>query len=62
MEAFFNTQKISILADYGVYHWVLRAEKGNASSARWSPSSYYGYLREVLDVIERPTPPGRARA
>ncbi|MEA2168572.1 MAG: poly(ribitol-phosphate) beta-N-acetylglucosaminyltransferase [Solirubrobacteraceae bacterium] len=58
MEAFFQTQKISILADYGCYHWVLRSEKGNASWARMEPVSYFGYLREVLDVVERHTEPG----
>jgi glycosyltransferase involved in cell wall biosynthesis len=58
MHAFFKTKRISILADYPVYHWVLRAEKGNASWAKMDPVSYYGYLREVLEIIETNTEPG----
>jgi glycosyltransferase involved in cell wall biosynthesis len=58
MNAFFATDRISILADYPCYHWMLREEKDNASFARMDPVSYFGHLREVIDIIEANTQPG----
>jgi glycosyltransferase involved in cell wall biosynthesis len=44
--------RISILADYPCYHWVLRSSEVNASSTRLEPVGYYANLREVLDIVE----------
>jgi poly(ribitol-phosphate) beta-N-acetylglucosaminyltransferase len=61
MQAFFKAGSISILADYPCYHWVLRGGDENASWGRMDPRSYFGNVREVLDVIEANTEPGRLR-
>ncbi len=58
MKAFFAAQdRISILADYPCYHWMLRPAKDNASFARMEPVSYFNSLRQVLDVVEANTAP-----
>jgi glycosyltransferase involved in cell wall biosynthesis len=61
MQAFFAARSISVLADYACYHWMLRGTKENASWSRMEPVSYYGYVREVLDVVEAHTEPGPLR-
>ena len=38
-----------------------RSKDQNASCRGWSPVSYYGYLREVLDIIEANVEPGPLR-
>jgi glycosyltransferase involved in cell wall biosynthesis len=59
MKAFFAAQdRISILADYPCYHWMLRPAKDNASFAKMEPVSYFDSLRQVLDVVEANTPEG----
>jgi glycosyltransferase involved in cell wall biosynthesis len=59
MKAFFAAEdRISILADYPCYHWMLRPAKDNASFARMEPVSYFNSLRQVLDVVEANTEEG----
>lgn len=59
MKAFFAAQdRISILASYPCYHWMLRPAKDNASFAKMDPEGYFGNLREVVDVIEANVEPG----
>jgi glycosyltransferase involved in cell wall biosynthesis len=53
MRAFFAAEdRISVLADYPCYHWMLRPAKDNASFAKMEPVSYFDSLRQVLDVID----------
>jgi glycosyltransferase involved in cell wall biosynthesis len=59
MHAFFHTNAISILADYPVYHWMLR--DASASFAPFDPVGYFANLREVLDLIDEHTEPGEFR-
>src|SRR4051812_40743974 len=61
LDAFFKARTVSILADYACYHWMLRGEDTNASWSRMDPVSYFGFVREVLDVIEANTEPGELR-
>jgi hypothetical protein len=61
LEAYFRARTISILADYPCYHWVLRGDATNASWSRMEPVSYFGFVREVLDIIEANTAPGELR-
>ncbi len=62
MRAYFAAgDRISILADYSCYHWVLRGKETNASWNRMEPVGYYDNLREVLDIVEANTAPGRER-
>ncbi len=59
MKAFFAAQdRISILASYPCYHWMLRKEKDNASFGKMDPEGYFGNLREVIDIIEANVEPG----
>ena len=72
MQAYFAAQdRISVLADYPCYHWVVREapapapgaarSKKNASHRRIVPQSYFGNVREVLDIVEANTEPGELR-
>jgi hypothetical protein len=59
--ALFRTDRVSILADYPCYHWVLRDRQTNASAHEFDPAVYYANLREVLDVVDEHTEPGPMR-
>jgi glycosyltransferase involved in cell wall biosynthesis len=61
VHAYFHARSISILADYPCYHWVLRDSDENASYQPFDPAEYFGYVREVLDVVEEHTEPGELR-
>ncbi len=62
MQAYYAAQdRISILADYPCYHWALRSKETNASWNRMDPVGYFANVREVLDIVEANTPPGRER-
>ncbi|MGI8622888.1 MAG: glycosyltransferase family A protein, partial [Solirubrobacteraceae bacterium] len=62
MRAYFAAQdRISILADYPCYHWMLRGKETNASWSRMDPAGYYANVREVLDIVEDNVPPGPER-
>ena len=58
MRAYFAAPRISVLADYPCYHWVLRDRDANASSGRLDRRSYFAQMREVLDVVDEHTEPG----
>ncbi len=59
MKAFFAAEdRISILAGYPCYHWMLRPAKDNASFGKMDPEAYFGNLREVVDIIEANVEPG----
>jgi glycosyltransferase involved in cell wall biosynthesis len=61
MHAYFHAQRVSVLADYPCYHWVLRDEDTNASYRPFDPQSYFANVREVLDLVEEHTAPGPLR-
>lgn len=59
LHALFHAGSISVLADYPVYHWMLRDE--SASFAPFDPVAYFANVREVLDLIDEHTEPGLFR-
>jgi glycosyltransferase involved in cell wall biosynthesis len=61
VHAFFHAGRISVLADYPCYHWILRDKDMNASWQQLDPIGYYQNVREVLDVVEEHTEPGDLR-
>jgi len=61
MRAYFAQPRISVLADYPCYHWVLRDRDVNASWGDLDPVSYFAFMREVLDVVDAHTEPGPFR-
>ena len=62
MHAYFHAQRISVLAGYPCYHWVMREEDGRTRPTRSSsPRGYYGNVREVLDLIDEHMEPGPLR-
>jgi poly(ribitol-phosphate) beta-N-acetylglucosaminyltransferase len=61
IQSYFHARKISILADYPVYHWALREDRGNATHFQVDPVGYYANLREILDIVDRHTEPGEFR-
>jgi glycosyltransferase involved in cell wall biosynthesis len=61
MHAYFHAQRISVLADYPCYHWVLRDAETNASYRPFEPVDYFANVREVLDLVEEHTEPGPLR-
>ena len=61
MRAYFLAPRISVLADYPCYHWVLRDRDTNASWGHLDPQSYFAFLREVLDIVDANTEPGAFR-
>jgi hypothetical protein len=59
--AYLRASRIAVLADYPCYHHIRRGDDANAGYGQIDPVSYFGYLREVLDVIERDSEPGEVR-
>lgn len=53
--------RISVLADYPCYRWIIHDDGSNNSAKAPDPDGYYGNVREVLDVLEAAVPPGRHR-
>ncbi|HET6910771.1 MAG TPA: glycosyltransferase family 2 protein [Mycobacteriales bacterium] len=61
MKAFFAAEVISVLADYECYHHIRRADESNAGFDVIEPVSYYGYVRETVEVVLGNTEPGDLR-
>jgi poly(ribitol-phosphate) beta-N-acetylglucosaminyltransferase len=61
LEAYFAASTISVLADPICYHHYQRSDWRNASTDLTDPAWYYGFVREVLGVVEAHTDPGPAR-
>ena len=59
--AYFAAERISVLADRPVYHWMRREDQDNASYQRFDAAGYYDNVREVLDLVESRTEPGPFR-
>jgi glycosyltransferase involved in cell wall biosynthesis len=61
LSAYFAAERISVLSDRPVYHWMRREEQENASYSRFDAAAYYDNVREVLDLVEEHTQPGELR-
>ncbi|MGH2948989.1 MAG: glycosyltransferase family 2 protein [Solirubrobacteraceae bacterium] len=61
VRSYVHAERISVLADYPCYHWVLRDADTNASFRPFEAEAYFGNVREVLDVVERHLEPGPFR-
>jgi glycosyltransferase involved in cell wall biosynthesis len=61
LNVLFRTRRVSVLADYPCYHWMLRDRETNASANEFDPAVYYANLREVLDIVDEHTQPGALR-
>src|SRR4051794_26877670 len=61
LSAYFAAERISVIADHPVYHWVRREEQVTASTAPFDAQGYFENVREVLDLVERRVPPGPER-
>ena len=61
LNALFRTRRVSVLADYPCYHWMLRDRGTSASADEFDPAIYYANLREVLDIVDEHTEPGPLR-
>jgi hypothetical protein len=59
--AYFAAERISVLADRPVYHWVSREDESNASAGRFDAQGYFENVRELLDLVESRTEPGPLR-
>jgi poly(ribitol-phosphate) beta-N-acetylglucosaminyltransferase len=61
MAAYLHASRIAVLADYPCYHHIGRPDASNAGYEAPDPHEYFGYLREVLDVVDALTEPGPLR-
>jgi hypothetical protein len=61
LEAYFAASVISVLADPVCYHFYQRPDHGGASTGLTDPDAYYGFVREVLGIVETHTEPGSRR-
>ena len=61
VQAYFLATRIAVLSDYVCYHHIRRDDDLNAAYTPIDPQSYFGYVREVLDIIEAHTEPGPQR-
>jgi glycosyltransferase involved in cell wall biosynthesis len=59
--AYFKAERISVLADRPVYHWVRRDEEANASYGGFDAEGYFENVRKVLDLVDANTEPGEWR-
>lgn len=59
--ALFRTKRVSVLAEYPCYHWVLHDRQSSASAEEFDPTVYYRNLQEVLDVVDEHTEAGALR-
>ena len=61
LEAYFAASVISVLADPVCYHFYQRPDRKGASTGLTDPTYYYGFVREVLGIVEANTEPGPRR-
>ena len=61
LQAYFAASVISVLADPVCYHFYQRPDEGGASTGLTDPVAYYGYVREVLEIVEAHTDAGPRR-
>jgi hypothetical protein len=58
LRAYFAARVISILADHPCYYWTVRQDRPSASAGLIDPGTYFGFLRQVLDIVEVGCGPG----
>jgi glycosyltransferase involved in cell wall biosynthesis len=58
MQAYFAARVISVLADHPCYYWTVRQDRPSASAGLIDPAPYFGFLRQVLDIVEAGCGPG----
>jgi glycosyltransferase involved in cell wall biosynthesis len=51
MQAYFAAKSIYVLSDYDCYHHIRRGDESNAGFDDIEPVSYYGYVRESVDIV-----------
>jgi hypothetical protein len=67
LEAYFAASVISIFSDYTCYYHLARSDRGNAATGAADPALavdpawYFGFLRDVLGIVEAKTVPGPQR-
>lgn len=61
LQSYFAADVISVVSDYTCYYHFARADRSNAASGRFDPPYYYGFVREVLEIVEAHTEPGPLR-
>jgi glycosyltransferase involved in cell wall biosynthesis len=61
VDAYFQANRISVVADHPCYHWVTRDPRASASRQPIDAPAYFENVREVLDLVERRTEPGPLR-
>jgi glycosyltransferase involved in cell wall biosynthesis len=60
-QAYFAASLVSVVRDFSCYHHLRRSDAGNAIYTPLEPVSYYGFVRETIEVIEANTTPGPER-
>ena len=61
LPAYFAADTISILASYPCYYLYWRDDFANISHGRVDPAYYYGFVRDILGIVEAHTEPGPRR-
>jgi poly(ribitol-phosphate) beta-N-acetylglucosaminyltransferase len=61
VQAYFLASKIAVLSNYPCYHHISREDASNAGLQQVDPAYYFGFVREVIDIIEAHTEPGEQR-
>lgn len=61
VRTYLAAQCVSIVADYPCYFYLKRDDGRNSAATRPDPHAYYGYLREILDVIDQTVEAGAFR-
>ncbi len=60
-QVYLATDAVAVLADYPCYFYLRREDRGNSAKPNYDPADYYGYVREVLDVVAAHTASGEFR-
>jgi poly(ribitol-phosphate) beta-N-acetylglucosaminyltransferase len=61
LPAYFAAETISILGSYPCYYLYWRDDRANISRGRVEPAYYFGFLREIIGIVEAHTEPGPRR-
>jgi poly(ribitol-phosphate) beta-N-acetylglucosaminyltransferase len=61
VRTYLAAQCVSIVADYPCYFYLKRDDGRNSAATPPEPRAYYGYLREILDIIDRTVEAGAFR-
>jgi poly(ribitol-phosphate) beta-N-acetylglucosaminyltransferase len=61
VRSYLAAQCVSIVGDYPCYFYLKRDDGRNSAATPPEPRAYYGYLREILDIIDQKVEPGAFR-